>query len=193
MEKNKCPYCGAEFFYDYTVCPYCGESLKEDNKQLVSQETFKSNIDEKPCDDWVGKWKSKQLGENYFFSFILVALLASIFAVGVFSIHSIDGGYTLEIVSDLIIGITCLACSFFVVRVLTKKRFAVRKIDGFTVLAAKYGHHNFLVCDNKVLDDQKYFTHRGGSDMHSLQGRLPNGQLLLAEFYPEIRILEIKG
>lgn len=192
MEKIKCPYCGAEFFYDYTVCPYCGQTLKEGDKELVSKEVFQSNIDELPCDDWVAKWKSKQLGENYFFSFILVALLASIFAPVAFSIHSIDGDYTFEIVCDLIMGIFCLAGGFFVVRELTKKRFVVRKIDGFTVLAAKYGHHNFLVCDNKVLDDQKYFAHRGGSTMHSLQGRLPNGKLLLAEFYPEIRIVEIK-
>ncbi|MBO7615211.1 MAG: hypothetical protein J6T15_05890 [Bacilli bacterium] len=192
MEKNKCPYCGAEFFYDYTVCPYCGESLKEDNKQLVSQEAFKSNIDEMPCDDWVEQWKSKQLRENYLISAIYIIYFVAFFAGVSLSILFDGVDSALEIIGVILIGLFTVGGIAIVWREETKKKFAVKIIDGFTILAAKYGRHHFLVCNNKVLDEQKYLTIRGRNRSYALQGSLPNGEKVLAEFYPEIRILELK-
>ena len=70
----------------------------------------------------------------------------------------------------------------------TGKKFVVKKVDGYTIMAAKYGRQNYLIVDGVVLDKQHYHASRGYSNMRALTGSLPNGKNVWVEFRPSIVI-----
>ena len=68
MEDFVCPYCGALLGDEYEECPYCGRVLKEKNEQPKSGAYFDPTIRGNKSDEWILKWKKRQIKHNHYTS-----------------------------------------------------------------------------------------------------------------------------
>ncbi|MBO7615210.1 MAG: hypothetical protein J6T15_05885 [Bacilli bacterium] len=197
MEDFVCPYCGALLVDEHEECPYCGRVLKEKNEQPKSGDYFDPTIRGNKSDEWILKWKNKQIphntelaiGTGIIFSVIIIVMIVTTIA----SIHG-DGNYLgrdfvkAQISLCIIFSIVFAVIGLVLIFEITRKKFYQAKVDGFNILVAQYGNFNFLVCDDVVLDEQKYVSNRFYSDLRTLKGTLPNGKNIWVEFRPGIKI-----
>ena len=188
MEKIKCPHCGAEFYCDYVNCPNCGKPLKENNKQLVSKEVFKSNDKEDTYDSWIKDFEEKESSECIVAIIIGLLILCPILVMIIYNFNKYDAGIFEQILTYVFFSTVTVGLIILVVYECSHKVTVVKKVDCYTVLAAKYGSYNVLVCDGKVLDQQKVLARSGYTNMRVLKGKLPDGRHVWAEFRPNIQI-----
>ena len=191
MELITCPYCGALLEKECERCPYCGQQLETKSEGTKPIEHSVTTTQNNKNNEWIQKWKNKQFGEHFVFPVILTTLILGLMIFMIWNFMD-EFGYKGP---DGILWVVIIMCSLiFLVLVIavfgefTSRKFVVKKVDGFTILAAKYGRHNFLVVDDKVLDDQHYDATRYWSNMRVLTANLPNGKHVWVEFRPEIVI-----
>ena len=188
MEKIKCPYCGAEFYHDYVACPKCGKSLKENNKQLISKDVLESIDEEDAYDSWLQEFKEKEASECWIAIILGLLILGPVLAMLIYNFNKNAVGVLEQTLAYIFFTISTVSVIVFAVYECTHKETVVKKVECYTVLAAKYGSYNVLMCDGKVLDQQKVRAHRGHTNMRVLKGKLPNGKRIWAEFRPNIQI-----
>ena len=197
MEDFVCPYCGALLGDEYEECPYCGRVLKEKNEQPKSGAYFDPTIRGNKSDEWILKWKKRQIKHNrdvsiasslIFGVIILICILRTIFSIAADGEFFGKGYVRAEVSLCVIFSLGFAFLGTVIVLCVTRKKFYQAKVDGFNILVAQYGNFNFLVCDDVVLDEQKYVNNRFYSDLRTLKGTLPNGKNIWVEFSPGVKI-----
>ena len=188
MEKIKCPYCGAEFYHDYVTCPKCGKPLKENNKQPISKEVCNPNDDESLCESWLEKWKEKGHEGCWIALIAMFLIMVPILIMIIYSFNKYGADTISQIVIYLLLSFIIVGLIVFVCYETMHYEKVVKHVEGYTILAARYGDYIVLICNGKTLDSQKIYSNRYRTNLRTLKGKLPNGMNIWAEFAYKIEI-----
>ena len=127
MEKIKCPYCGAEFYHDFVACPKCGKSLKENNKQLISEEVLESIHEEDTYDSWLQEFKEKEAGECLIAIILGLLILAPVLAMLIYNFNKNTFGILEQTLGYIFFTISTVGIIVYAVYECTHKENVVKK------------------------------------------------------------------